>query len=242
MITLALLGSGEFEPWSEVVDRELLARSRRPGGVVLVLPTAAAHEGEASFVAWGEKGLAHFSGLGIPAEVVPLRTREDADRDEVVARLDDAAFVYFSGGNPARLARALEGSRFWDGVTVAMRDGLPYAGCSAGVAVLADRTFDSDVTTFGDEVWAPGLDFARRMVFGPHWDMVDSWFPGATDFIVSAVREGETFVGIDEDTAMVGDGTTWTVRGRQRVHVRHPDGWTRFADGETFELPLDLAL
>jgi cyanophycinase len=238
---LALLGSGEFEPWSEAVDREARSRSRNPDGVVLILPTAAAHEGEASFSSWGNKGLAHYERLGIPAEVVPLRVREDADRDQIVRRLDDASLVYFSGGNPARLARALDGSAFWDRLRAAMDDGLPYVGCSAGVAVLAERTFDSEVMTFSDEVWAPGLGYARRTVFGPHWDMVDAWFPGGTEFIVASVRDGEFFVGLDEDTAIVGDAERWKVFGRQGVHVRRDGAWATYVDGGSFELPIELA-
>jgi cyanophycinase len=242
MATYALLGAGEFEPWSGVVDRAVLERAPHPDGTVLVLPTASAHEGETVFRGWGDKGVEHYRSLGVPVAFLELRTREDADDERFVRALDDASFVFFSGGNPARLAGALVGSAFWAALQDRMRDGLPYAGCSAGVAVLTERTFDSEVGIFGDEVWAAGLGFVRGAVFGPHWDMVDRWFPGATDFIVASVREGEVFVGLDEDTAIVGDGTTWSVLGRQKIHVRRDGEWTSYADGDTFELPLDVAL
>ncbi|HSJ50135.1 MAG TPA: Type 1 glutamine amidotransferase-like domain-containing protein, partial [Actinomycetota bacterium] len=124
-VSMALLGSGEFEPWSERVDRWLLERSPYPGGPVLIAPTAAAHEGEESFAAGGAKGVGHFAALGVRAEVLPLRTRDDAHRDDVVARLDDAALVYFSGGNPARLAEVLAGSPFWDRLCRGLAEGLP---------------------------------------------------------------------------------------------------------------------
>ena len=42
MRSFALLGSGEFEPWSEEVDRWMLARVARPHAPVLILPTACA--------------------------------------------------------------------------------------------------------------------------------------------------------------------------------------------------------
>ena len=239
-VVMALLGSGEFDPWSEPVERWLLERSRRPDGVALVLPTAAAHEGEASFQAGGSKGLEHFASIGVPADVVPLRTREDADRDEVVSRLDDASLVFFSGGNPARLATALAGSAFWDRLRTLMADGLPYAGCSAGVAVLTSKTFDSDAAG-PDGMWKPGLGYARGVLFGPHWDIVDTWIPGATAFIVASVDPGDAFIGLDEETAIVGDGVSWSVMGRQRIHVLEDGGWRSFAAGDTFELPLDLA-
>src|SRR5207247_11167709 len=70
MSVFALLGSGEFEPWTAEVDRWLLERTIGSGRV-LILPTASAPEGDAVFNRWGDMGLAHYEELGIPAEVVP---------------------------------------------------------------------------------------------------------------------------------------------------------------------------
>jgi cyanophycinase len=239
-VAMALLGSGEFDPWSEPVERWLIERSRRPDGTALVLPTAAAHEGEDSFQRWGSKGLEHFASLDLPADVLPLRVREDADRDDLVARLDDASLVFFSGGNPYRLARALDGSAFWTRLQELMAEGLPYAGCSAGVACLTVKTFDSEAEG-PDGMWKAGLGFARGVVFGPHWDIVDTWIPGATTFIVSSVEPGDALVGLDEETAMVGDGASWNVIGRQQIHVLEDGTWRSFGAGDRFELPIGLA-
>lgn len=238
-VAIALLGAGEFDPWSEPVDRWLLARSRNPDGTALVVPTAAAHEGETSFSAWGAKGLEHYARLGVPAEVLPLRSREDAFRPEVVARLDEASLVFFSGGNPARLAATVRGTPFWGELVRGLHEGLPYAGCSAGAAVLTELTFDSDAQDLVD-VWKPGMGLFRDTVFGPHWDIVDAWRPGASEFIVSSVRPGQVFVGLDEDTALVGDGRSWTVLGRQAIHVRRAGAWASYRVGDAFELDLSL--
>ncbi len=238
--SLALLGSGEFDPWSSGVERWLIERSREPEGPVLVFPTAAAHEGDESFDAWASKALEHYRELAIAAEAVPLKTRDDAHREEIVARLDDASMVFFSGGNPARLTEVVGGTPFWKGLCEALKDGLPYAGCSAGVACLTEVTYDSDTQDL-EKVWAPGLGYVQGVLFGPHWDIVDTWIPGATEFIVSSVKPGQVFVGLDEETAMVGDGEAWTVMGRARVHVLRDGQWSRYAAGDAFELPLPLA-
>ena len=239
-IAMAFLGSGEFEPWSAPVDRWLMERSRNPGGTVLVAPTAAAHEGEESFASWGAKGLEHFASLDVPASVLPLRTREDAHLAEVVGLLDDASFVYFSGGNPARLSQALIDTPFWTALCTALDDGLPYAGCSAGVACLTEVTYDSDTQDF-EGIWKPGIGFVRETLFGPHWDIVDTWVPGASEFIVGSVRDGQVFVGLDEETAMVGNGGEWTVIGRQGIHVLRDGEWATHREGDAFELDLPLA-
>lgn len=239
-IAMGLLGSGEFDPWSEPVERWLLKRARNGGGPVLVIPTASAHEGDASFDGWAEKGLAHYRDLGIQAEVLRLKTREDAHRDEFLGRLADASMVFFSGGNPARLAEIVNGTPFWDALCEGLRDGLAYAGCSAGVACLCEVTFDSDAQDMAS-VWAPGLGYVRKLLFAPHWDIVESWMPGATDFIVGSVRHGDTFVGIDEETAMVGDGRSWEVIGRAGVHVMRDGQWAEHRHGDVFALELDVA-
>ena len=72
----------------------------------------------------------------------------------------------------------------------------------------------------------------RDTQFGPHWDIVDTWIPGATDFIAGSVGPGDTFIGLDEDTAMVGDGRSWEVIGRAKVHVLREGEWTRYAEGD----------
>jgi cyanophycinase len=237
---MALLGSGEFDPWSEPVERSLLERSRNPGGSVLILPTASAHEGDATFDSWGSKGMEHYREMGVPSEVVPLKVREDASRPEIVQRLSEASMVFFSGGNPARLTEVVIDTPFWAALLTSMADGLPYAGCSAGVACLTELTFDSDTQDM-EKVWAPGLGFVRNTLFGPHWDMLDTWIPGATQFIVGSVKPGQVFVALDEDTAMTGDGRSWQVMGRSGIHVLREAEWTHYVPGDSFELELPIA-
>lgn len=232
----SLLGSGEFLPWSEPVDRRLVAEADGDGRV-LILPTASAPEGKDVFERWGSLGLAHFSRLDIPAEVLDLRTREDADDPRLVARLDDASAVYFSGGNPAYLSATLAESDFLDSMLKQLDRGMAYAGCSAGVACLNELTFDSDTTDVG-EVFKPGLGLVPRAFFAPHWDIVDTWMPGATEFIVASVPEDSVFIGLDEDTAMMGRGSSWAVLGKSGIHVKKDGAWTTYRHGDGFELGL----
>jgi cyanophycinase len=236
--SFALLGAGEFEPWHDEVDRWLLERAGGSGRV-LVLPTASAPEGDDVFERWGGLGLEHYRRLDLDVEVVPLKIREDAERAEVVDRLADASMVFFSGGNPWYLATVLKDSAFCRAMYARIDEGMAYAGCSAGVACLTERTFDSDTQDF-EQVFKPGLGYVRRALFGPHWDIVDTWIPGATELIVSTVLDGEVFIGIDERTAMVGDGAEWSIRGAARVHVRRDGVWTRTGDGAALSLPLEI--
>ncbi|HET9310008.1 MAG TPA: Type 1 glutamine amidotransferase-like domain-containing protein [Actinomycetota bacterium] len=240
MTSWALLGSGEFEPWSEVADRFLLETSSGDGRVV-ILPTASSLEGDDVFDGWGTRGLEHFAALGVPAEVLPVRSREDAGRADLAERLDGASTVYLSGGNPSHLADVLRDTVVWAAIVDGLARGMGYAGCSAGVACLTETTYDSDSDDL-NSIFKPGLGLVRRTLFGPHWDIVDTWVPGASRSIVSSVAPGDVFVGIDEETAMLGDGRGWRVSGRGSVHVHVDGSFVHHRDGARFELPLTIGV
>jgi cyanophycinase len=235
-LAIGLLGSGEFEPWSEVVDRSLLARARRGDGRVLILPTASAPEGEEVFEMWGQKGLDHYRHLGIDAEVVPLRTKADAENAAFAARLRRASMVFFSGGNPAYLAATLAGTRFWRALRWALPRGLAYAGCSAGAACLGPKAPDSSARELTSDVWRPGLGVFPSIYVAPHWDALDSYVPGLTAFFVAAVPATCKLLAIDELTAIAGDGVNWTVLGKSAAHLWENGAWLHFPAGTSFSL------
>jgi cyanophycinase len=239
MSAYAFLGAGEFEDWHGEIDRSLLDGRK---GRVLVLATASAPEGDDVYQGWVDKGLGHYAAAGIEAAAPALRTPEDARDPSIVAELDAAAMVFFSGGNPAYLAKVLAGSPFWARLQERVADGsLAYAGCSAGVACLSDPTFDS-ASDDPERVWAPGLGYFPTVLFGPHWDIVDTWIPGARAFIAAATPADGCLVGIDEQTALVGDGSSWTVHGRGGVYVYRDGEWIgEYRAGDGFILGMPVA-
>ena len=118
---------------------------------------------DAVFDMWADMGLKHFGRLRIPAEVVPLKTREDAERPETAARLATASLAYFSGGNPAYLATMLLGTPFWSELLAAVGRGMGYTGCSAGIACLGELAVDSAAHMRGEtDLWKPGLRMFHR--------------------------------------------------------------------------------
>ena len=101
---MLLLGSGEFEPWAEAVERQALEGAGGDGTAV-VLATASAPEGEEVFSRWGRAGVRHFEGLGLPARSLPVRDREDAQRHDFAHAVARCSLVFFSGGDPGHLRR-----------------------------------------------------------------------------------------------------------------------------------------
>lgn len=229
---VGLLGSGEFEPWAEEVDRRLLAEAR--DGPVLVLPTASAPEGDEVFDRWARLGLEHYGRQGVEAEVLAVRTREDAHRPDLSARIGEAAMVFFSGGNPTYLASVLDGTSCWGAILEGLRAGLAYAGCSAGVASLGERT----TWRYHRDPLGPGLRLFPGTNFGPHWDVIDRFLPGQRQRVTATLGDDHRLVGIDERTALIGDGRRWSVVGVGRVHVLEGGEWADHPGGASFDLEL----
>jgi cyanophycinase-like exopeptidase len=241
-LSIALLGSGEFEPWTEPVDRWMLGRATGDG-TVLILPAASAPEGDAVFDRWADLGLRHYERLGVPAEVVPLKTRADAERPEVGRRLTSASMAYFSGGNPAYLSGVLMGTPFWNELLVALGRGMAYTGCSAGISCLGEQAVDSAVGDFSSkEIWKPGLRLLPRTQLAPHWDALNRYLPGLQRMIGASVPREWRLLAVDEGTAVAGDGTEWRVFGAAGAHLRDGGSWRHVPSGTSFTEAFEIAL
>jgi len=228
--TFLLLGSGEFEPWTHDVESRALADATGDGSVV-ILPTASATEGDAVFDRWGRMGVDHYAEVGLRAEVLPLKRREDSFREELAERAEGASLVYFSGGKPQHLADVLRDTPLLDAILRAMGRGAVWAGCSAG-AMVVSRSRDGA----RGSSWLFGLGLIPHASFGVHWDRAAK-IPGLAWWMTSRLPDGTWFVGIDERTAILGDGEQWEIFGRGGVDVRGPDRRETFEAGQRFTTP-----
>jgi cyanophycinase len=227
--TFLLLGSGEFEPWTHDVEERALREATGDGSVV-VLPTASATEGHDVFERWAHMGLRHYEEAGVPAEILDVRTREDALREDLAARAEAASMVFFSGGKPQHLAGVLRDSPLLAVILRAVDRGAVWAGCSAGAMVVSRSRGDGRRGTS----WLFGLGLVPHVSFGVHWDR---WrrIPGGAWWMTSRVPDDTWFLGIDEKTAILGDGTSWEIFGRSEVEVRGPGVEATFRAGDRFE-------
>src|SRR4051812_16982078 len=136
---LALVGSGEYLPVLEHVERQLLA-GRPPRFVQLA--TAPAPEGPASLARWHELGRAPPERLGVHQDVVPGVDRGSPPDPELAALLPGAGLVYLSGGNPPFVAATLRDTNVWRAIERVWQDGAALAGCSAGAMALTAHVPD----------------------------------------------------------------------------------------------------
>ena len=228
--TFLLMGSGEFEPWSDEIEAAALDGRTGP---VAVLPTASSTEGEDVFGRWGRMALEHYATAGIDARLVPVKTREDAELEEHARALQGISMVFFSGGKPQHLAATIHGTRLWDALEDALDGGAVFAGCSAG-ALIASQSREQRRERGVRTGWVFGLGLVPHVSFGVHWDKVKV-IPGLRSVVMSRIPPGSWFVGIDERTAILGDAHSWRVFGLGTVMVRHAGGTEVHRAGVTFE-------
>ena len=215
------------------IDRGLLASTGVLRPRVVVIPTASWPDGEDVFRRWGAMGEAHFAALGAEVEQVLVKDRADADDPASAQAAGEADLVYFSGGKPDHLLAALDGSALWTAVRAAWERGAVLAGCSAGAMVLGGHQVEISRKIRFPVHWAPSLGIVPSVAVLPHYDRFPETF--AALFAMGAPH-GTLVLGIDEDTALVGQDGGWQVHGRSRVTVWRGRHRERFRAGEIFRL------
>lgn len=209
---LALVGSGEYLPVMHEIEEWLL--QGRPARYVQ-LATAAAPEGPRSLDNWHRLGAVAARRLGAEQVIIDVRTRDDANDPKWAAAISGAGLIYLSGGNPSFLARTLIGTLVWKAIEREWRLGSALAGCSAGAMALGGYVPDFRHPRAGG---VEGLGVIPDIRVLPHFDRYAKWVP---DFAMRPlVAPGSYIVGIDEDTALIGE----PIDADQSAHVEANDG------------------
>jgi len=230
---IALVGSGEYLPVMEDVDRYLLdslnLNGRKPR--VVCLPTGAGQEGDESVNRWSDMGVRHFTKLGAEVNALRIIDRESADDPQWESFLEIADLIYFSGGDPGYLHATMNGSRAWNAAQRAWDRGAIYAGCSAGAMILARR-----IPRFRLVQVQEGFGDVPAEFVIPHFDAFARFRP-FTFTLQKQLKDGQRMIGVDEDTALIGTlGGEWKVMGRSSVHVFTKKDEQVYKSGETLTL------
>ncbi len=233
---IALLGSGEYLPVMDDVDRYLLANcgadGRKPR--VVCLPTAAGQEGEKSILRWSKMGLEHFTRLDADVQAVPVIDAKSANDLNHASAVEEADLIYFSGGDPGYLFRTMKDSLVWQAAQKAWARGAIYAGCSAGAMILGREMPDFRAMGIRSTAAFGIMPIASVM---PHFNAIPLFGKPLVAALRRRLTDGEIMIGIDEDTAAVGKlNEKWTVVGKSKVHVFTKKESTSFGAGEKFSL------
>jgi len=231
---VALIGAGAFLPGMAALDRDLLATIGRSRPRVAILPTASAPDGEAIFRRWADMGVEHFAALGAEVEPVLVRTVKEGSDAAALQAIGEADLVYLSGGKPAHLCAVLVGSPLGAAIRAAHARGAVIAGCSAGAMALTDRRVELRRRLLPWPLrWRSGLALTPEIAVFPHYD---AWPEPVIALMALQAPRGITVLGIDEDTAVVGQDGAWRVHGRGRVTLWRGRHRERFLRGEVFRI------
>ncbi|HEV2746468.1 MAG TPA: cyanophycinase [Allosphingosinicella sp.] len=199
-------------------DRKILREvARRVHGGKLVLATVASHQPEGYFDDY-EKAFADLD-LGELVELyVEDRTRA-GDRDKLQV-IDDAAGIFFSGGDQLRITSQIGDTGIEAKVRALFERGGLIAGTSAGAAAMSDTMLvkgaSAETHRIGDLHMAPGLGLIRDVIIDQHFAE-----RGRFGRLLGAVAHNPRVlgIGIDEDTAAVVEGEQLSVIGSGAVYI-----------------------
>ncbi|HEY1292470.1 MAG TPA: Type 1 glutamine amidotransferase-like domain-containing protein [Chloroflexota bacterium] len=245
---IALVGSGEYLPQMEEVDRVLLEHVGGRSARVVVLPTAAGLETPASPRRWAQAGVGHFTRLGARAEAANILVRDDAFDQRWLALLQSADFIYFSGGSPRHVIETFVDSPAWEVIRARHAAGAVLAGCSAGAMAFGRFTLqprrlwstEPDDGVPPADTWYPALGLVPNLVVLPHFDRwIARMGPTTLTHLAGSLAQDLTLIGVDEDTALVrfDASSAWQVMGRQSVSIIDAErGRLPYAAGTTVDV------
>jgi cyanophycinase len=214
----SLIIIGGHEDRDSAGERLILKEvARLVDGGKLVLATIASHKPEGYFDEY-EKA---FADLGV-RELVELyiEDRAEAHSAEKLDVLDDAAGVFFSGGDQLRITSQIGDTAIEHKVRSLWERGGVIAGTSAGASVMSDTMLvkgsSAETHRIGDLHMAPGLGLVRDVIIDQHFAE-----RGRFGRLIGAIAHNPRVlgIGIDEDTAAVLEGDRFRVIGSGAVYI-----------------------
>jgi cyanophycinase len=158
----------DFEPF-EILKG--LLPGKKAGRSIEIIPTAS----KAPEEIW-ETYKEAFSGLGFAdANILDVRTREDASNEEFVSRIEKAYTVFFTGGSQFRLSTILGGTRLIEAIEEKYYEDENFiiAGSSAGAMAMSKIMIyegqTKEAMLKGDIKVMSGLGFLDYCIIDTHF-------------------------------------------------------------------------
>jgi len=208
-------GHEDRDPQGERAILREVARHVRGGK--LVLATVASHQPEGYFTEYQKA----FADLDV-GELVELYVEERAEAHDraKLSVLDDAAGVFFSGGDQLRITSQIGDTGIEAKVRRLYERGGVVAGTSAGASVMSETMLikgtSRETHRIGDLHMAPGMGLIRDVIIDQHFAE-----RGRFGRLIGAVAHNPRVLGLglDEDTAAVVEGDSFRVIGSGAVYV-----------------------
>jgi len=214
---LIIIGGKEDRTNNKIILGEVARRIR--GGKLVVTTVAMENNTEELFDQY-EKA---FRSLGVKHLYnLEITDRGEATLQSKVKILDDAAGVFFTGGDQLKITSQIGDTPIFERIREIYDDGGVIAGTSAGAAVMCETMLveggeEQSHVIGGSTRMAPGLGLIDGVIIDQHF-MERGRFGRLTGAV--AQNPKNLGVGIDEQTAIVVErGNGFYVLGSGAVHV-----------------------
>ena len=191
------VGGAEDKAQDAVILRRFIEVSGGSAARVAIIPTASRMPDT------GPRYEQIFRQLGAhTATSIPFETRADAEREDLLDKLEQATCVFLTGGNQLQLSTILGGTQVARAIRRLDARGVTVGGTSAGAAILSEHmiAFGQGGATpiAGLASLAPGFGLTNRVVIDQHFRQRDRL---GRLLSVLAFNPFAVGIGLDEDTA-----------------------------------------
>jgi cyanophycinase len=214
--TLVIIGGAERKDDERTVLKVVADRIRANQRLLIV--TAASYEPDGT----AKDYMRIFKELGVSEmDVADVRTREDAERQDLVEKCERANAIFFTGGDQLRITSQMGDSPMYRCMQQRYEDGAMIIGTSAGAAAMPFTMIVGGPSDESNRVsalsMAPGLGLLDYVVIDSHFAQ-----RGRMGRLIGAVMQNprNLGLGIDEATAIVVEkGERFDVVGPGAIYV-----------------------
>ena len=191
------VGGGDRKVRTNTILQQLVKLSGGADARMVIIPTASQLDDA------GTRTAAVFRELGVSEiEIVDLATRDDCEDPKMLAHLENATGVFFTGGNQLRLSTTIGGTSAAQALRRGNARGVHVAGTSAGAAFVCEHMIavgkPGGTPKRGMASLSPGLGLTNRVIIDQHFRERDRLGRLMTAIAYNPFATG---IGVDEDTA-----------------------------------------
>lgn len=232
--SLIIIGGAEDKKGDKKILKEVCRKLDKDNDVLVVATVASELPEE---LGYEYKNV--FEELGVKnIKILNIKDRKDACDKNNVQIIDEAALVFFTGGDQLRITSLLGGTPIYKKMKSVYERGCIFVGTSAGASVMSTTMI---ITGPNDESpkkctlkMAPGLGLIKDVIIDQHFAQ-----RGRVGRLLVGVAENPQSlgIGIDEDTAIVvneqgefrviGSGAVYVIDGSNitytNVSEQYPD-------------------
>lgn len=219
--SLFIIGGGDRSP--ELMKTLVATAKLQSNSYIVVLPMATSiPEESVAFIS------SQISAI-CPNHIASFNfTKTQAnDNQSWIDSVKNATLIYITGGDQNKFMDIVRGSKLYNAMHIAFRNGATIAGTSAGAAVMSQIMITgqekdkSEADSFkeiksGNIVTASGMGFITNAIIDQHFIKRSRY---NRLFSVLADNPNKTMIGIDESTAIIVHANKVTVTGESQVVV-----------------------